>query len=114
VLAASESEDIGKVMAQVILIMPELHGLCGESAPPLSVVNVEVDSLGSSAVASTPPCLEPSQSLDFVDSEICELLVSLEAAIPGSSKEVACLFSEKATEGKIKKVKKYQEHKEKE
>jgi hypothetical protein len=39
--------------------------------------------------------------------ELCNLLVSLVAACPGSSKDIASLLSEKATMGKIKKVKDY-------
>jgi hypothetical protein len=54
VLDASESE----VIALLMLIMPELHELCGKSVPPLSIGHLEVDSLGSSAVASMPPSSE--------------------------------------------------------
>ena len=85
VLAASES----KVVAPVMLVMPELEGLCGESTPPLSLMHLEV-------ADSTPPSMEPGQPLVSVDSkalfakEISDLLVSLETAIPGSSKEITC------------------------
>jgi hypothetical protein len=41
-----------EVIALVMLIMPELQDLCGESSPPLSMVRVEVVSLGPSVVAS--------------------------------------------------------------
>ncbi|XBI98070.1 hypothetical protein VPH35_018335 [Triticum aestivum] len=38
--------------------------------------------------------------------KLCRLLTSLEAASPGSGKEIACLLAEEASTGKIKKVKK--------
>jgi hypothetical protein len=110
---AFESEDIVGVMALVMMIMPELQELCGESAPPLSMVHQEVDSLGSLVVASMPPALEPHQPLVFVDSEtlfakeFCDLLVSLEAASPGYGKEITSLLSGKDTGDNVKKVKEY-------
>jgi hypothetical protein len=100
-------------MALVMMIMPELQELCGELAPPLSMVHLEVDSLGSSVVASMPLALEPHQLLVSVDSEalfakdLCDLLVSLEAASPGYGKEIACLLLGKDTGDKVKKVKEY-------
>jgi hypothetical protein len=106
---SSESE----IMAPVMLVMPELQELHGESAPPLSMVHLEVDSLRPSSVASTPSSLVPSQPLVFVDSEILfaqelsDLLARLEKACPGSGKEIACLLSEKDTRDKIKKVQDY-------
>jgi hypothetical protein len=39
--------------------------------------------------------------------ELFDLLVSLEAASPGSAKEIACLLSEKPTGNKVKKVMEY-------
>ena len=50
VSAPLESE----ILAPVLLLMPELHELCGELAPPLLMVQLEVDSLGPSTVASLP------------------------------------------------------------
>ena len=64
VSAPPESE----ILAPVLLLMPELHELCGELAPPLSMVQLEVDSLGPSTVASLPPSQESSQPV-FTDSE---------------------------------------------
>jgi hypothetical protein len=72
-------------------------------------------------VATTPPIVEPSQSLDMANEEgvlapnfedlfgreLCSLLVSLEAVSHGSSKEIAHLLTEKFATGKIKKVKEY-------
>jgi hypothetical protein len=97
-------------------IMPELNELCGES----SVASmVELGSLESMAVAMTslPPV---SEEPDFVDNrgvlapnsealfgkELCDLLLSLEAAIPGYGKEIACVLAGKASKGLIKKVEK--------
>jgi hypothetical protein len=58
-MTASESVVKGPVM----VIMPELQELCGESAPPLSMVLPEVDSIGPSLVASMSPSPEPSYPL---------------------------------------------------
>jgi hypothetical protein len=95
-----------EIVAPVMLVMPELQELHGESAPPLSMVHLEVDSLGPSNVASMPSSLEPSQPILF-EKELGDLLVRLETACPGSSKEIACLLSKKDTGDKIKKVKDY-------
>ena len=54
VSAPPESE----ILAPVLLLMPELRELCGELAPPLSMVQLEVDSLGPSIVTSLPPSQE--------------------------------------------------------
>jgi hypothetical protein len=34
VSVAYESEDVGKILALLMEIMPELHELCGEPSPP--------------------------------------------------------------------------------
>jgi hypothetical protein len=61
-----------------------------------------------------------SEELDFVDTggvlapnsealfgkELCDLLVSLEVANPGYGKEIACVLTEKASKGLIRKVEK--------
>jgi hypothetical protein len=66
VLAASTCKDIAGGIAPVMLIVPELQELCRESSPSPSMVYLEVDSLGPSAVAcATIP--ELIQSLAFVD-----------------------------------------------
>jgi hypothetical protein len=64
-----------EVMAPVMLIMLELLDLCGDSAPSLLMVQLDVDSLGTSAVASISPSLE--QMLVSVEShaslqELCD------------------------------------------
>jgi hypothetical protein len=74
------------------------------------MVHNEVDSLGPLEVASATPSFEPSKSLvsEAVSAkELFNLLVTLEVAIPGSSKEIASLLSEKAAGDKIKSVKEY-------
>jgi hypothetical protein len=129
----SPSEDIVVIMAPVMqIIMPELQNLCGEASPSpsLSMVQQQLDSLGTSSVVSTPPLVDLSQPLDFVDhgakvteagalapnsealfiEELHNLLVSFEVAIPGSGKEIASLLAGKTTMGDIKKVKEYFKH----
>jgi hypothetical protein len=116
---ASEHEEIDGILAPVMHIMPELQELLVEHSPPSMI--------GSLAVSSTPPPVELSQPLDFVDGgekvneaatlapnsdalfakELCDLLASLEVASLGSGKAIACLLAEKATEDKIKNVKEY-------
>jgi hypothetical protein len=49
--------------------------------------------------------LVPSPDALFAN-ELCGLLVSLEAASPGYSKEIACVLADKASEDMIKKVEK--------
>jgi hypothetical protein len=127
--AVSECEGIAAIMAPVLHIMPELQELCGEPSPSSSLptMHLQVDLLGVSVVAPAAPSMDLDQPLDFVDrvgrsnvavalapssdalfaKELCNLLVSLEAASPGSGKEIASLLSEKATTGKIMKVKEY-------
>jgi hypothetical protein len=106
-------------VAPVMLIMPEQQEICGEPSPQ-SMVHLKEDSTGT-FVASTPPIVEPSQSLDMANEEgvlapnsedlfgreLCSLLVSLEAVSYGSSKKIAHLLTEKSATGKIKKVKEY-------
>jgi hypothetical protein len=98
----SESEG----MATVMLIMLELLDLCGDSAPSLLMVQLEVDSLGTSAVASMSPSLE--QMLVSVESlaslqELCDLLISLEITYPRCGK-IVFLLSRKDTVDKIRRV----------
>jgi hypothetical protein len=110
VSSASESKVTAEVRGPVMMIMPELQKLCGESSPPLSMLHLEEDTLGASEVASTVPSLEPSQPLvseTLFAKELNDLLIRLEEASPGSGKEIARLISEKDTEGKIKRVKEY-------
>jgi hypothetical protein len=57
----SQPEDIVVIMAPVMQIMPELQTLCGEPSPsPLSMVQQQLDSLGTSSVVSTPPLVDIS------------------------------------------------------
>jgi hypothetical protein len=115
---AYESEDTDEIMTPVMEIMPELQELCGKPSPSMSMV--ELGSLESVAVAMTslpPASAEPN----FVDTggvlapnskalfrkELCDLLVSLEAANLGYGKDIACVLMGKASKGLIRKVKKY-------
>jgi hypothetical protein len=110
VSSASESKVTTEVRGPVMMTMPELQKLCGESCPPLSMLHREEDTLGASEVASTAPSLEPSQPLvseTLFAKELNDLLIGLEEVSPGSGKEIARLISEKDTEGKIKRVKEY-------
>jgi hypothetical protein len=120
VLVGSECEDIDVIMP-VIQIMPDLQELCEGLSPPLSMVHLQVDSLVTSEVASTPPLVEASCCGDKVIEssalapnsdalfarELGDLLARLEAASPGSSKEIARLLEDKSSRGKIQKVKEY-------
>jgi hypothetical protein len=97
-------------------MMPELKELCGESS---MASMVELGTLESVPVATTylPP---PSKEPDFADiggvlapnfealfgKELCDLLVSLEAANPGYGKEIACVLAGKASKDLIRKVEK--------
>ena len=84
-----------------------------QGTPPLSMMHLEVDTFGPSAVTSLPPSLVPNQSPCVVDSEalfakeLCSLLASLEMASPGSGKEITYLLSRKDAGDKMKKVKEY-------
>jgi hypothetical protein len=111
---ASKCKGIDGIMVPVMKIMPELQELCGEPSSPTSMVQ-------TSAVASTPHpvmlshhdekvieacALDPNSEALFAR-ELCDLLASLEVAIPGSRKEIACLLAEQTSRDKIQKVKDY-------
>ena len=68
---ASGSEVVVEVVAPVLQIMPELQKLCGEPTSPISMVlPMEMESLGGALTmpnATSPPLLEPSQPLAFVE-----------------------------------------------
>jgi hypothetical protein len=123
---AYECEDIDEIIVPVMKIMPELHELSGEPSPPLSMEHLQVVSLGTPMVASASPSMEPSHLGDKVDEtsalalnseaisrELRDLVAGLESAIPGSSKEIACLLAEKTSGAKIQKVKEYLRNKKK-
>jgi hypothetical protein len=46
---------LSEVTTPMMLVMPELQELCGESVPPRLMVHLEVDYLGPTEVASIPP-----------------------------------------------------------
>jgi hypothetical protein len=65
----SECESIAIIMALVLHIM--LRTCVGSEplpSPPLSMMHLQVDSLGVSAVSPTTPSVDLDESLDFVDS----------------------------------------------
>jgi hypothetical protein len=119
VLENAENVVITEVVAPILQVMPELQELCGESS---MVLPMELGSLEACAVAMTPspPPLKPCQAPAIVESggvlapnsealfgkELCDLLVSLEAASPGYGMEIASVLARKASEAIIKKVEK--------
>jgi hypothetical protein len=50
---------------------------------------------------------------EAISRELRDLVAGLESAIPGSSKEIACLLAEKTSGAKIQKVKEYLRNKKK-
>jgi hypothetical protein len=103
------------------VVVPELQQqeLCGESFTelPTKLGSLEVS---TAAMTSSLPSCEPCQRPAFVDSgevltpnsevlfgkEICDLLIGLEAAIPGYGKDIACVLTGKASDAMIRKVEK--------
>jgi hypothetical protein len=126
-LPAASMSEVAEVASPVLQIMPELQELCGDSlvVPPL-----EMGSLEALAVTTTPspPSSEPCQSLAYVGcegldtsseacvlapnsealfrKELCNLLVSLEAASPGYGMEIVSILAKNASEDVIRKVEK--------
>jgi hypothetical protein len=60
VSVAYESKDADEIMAPVMEIMPMLQESCGKPSPSMSMLHLQVDSFGTSMVASTPPPVDPS------------------------------------------------------
>lgn len=73
-------EDIDGIMP-VIQIMPDLQELCEDRSPPLSLVHLQVDSLATLEVASTPPPMEACRSGGNIVEE--------DALVLGSSEDLA-------------------------
>jgi hypothetical protein len=98
-----ESEVTDGLMAPMMLIMPELQELWEESVPPQSMVHKEVDSLGVSGVPSMKPSFAPSKPLvseAFFAEVLCDLLITWEAAIPGSRKRFLAFCQSRLRETK--------------
>jgi hypothetical protein len=70
---AYESEDADEVIAPVMEIIPKLHKLCGKPSPSMLMLHLQVDPLGTSMVASTPPPVKPSYIGDKIMRELREL-----------------------------------------
>jgi hypothetical protein len=103
-----EGEAISVVMAPVVQIMPELRELCTSPSLPLSVEH-KVDSpttLSSpeqSDEVSTPiPPSMPDNPDALFATELCDILNSLEAAILGYGRAIACLLRGTTIKGKSK------------
>jgi hypothetical protein len=105
------TESIATVVPPELEIMPELQELCESSSLPLSMEHVKVDSLMTlsfperSDVASAPVAPLPTLSPDALFAkELCDVLIKLEAAIPGCGRAIACLLTGTEIKGKGKKV----------
>jgi hypothetical protein len=110
-LVASKSEGMDGALAPVQII-PELNELCGES----SVIPLLESGSFEAVVVTTSPSRLPV-SLDSggvlvrrseatFAKELCRLLASLEMASSGYGKDIACVLAGKASEDRIKKLKK--------
>jgi hypothetical protein len=108
-LSSAGGEAIATVVAPVVQIMPELRELCTIPTLPLSVEHKKVDSpttLSSheqldEVSAPIPPSMLDNPDALFVK-ELCDILSSLEAAIPRCGRAVACLLNETPIKGKSK------------
>ncbi|KAM0891486.1 hypothetical protein ACQ4PT_026382 [Festuca glaucescens] len=118
----AEGEAISVVMASVLQTMPELQELCGSPSLPLSKVvlpatscvipnspmlgeKLEVNSPEHSDVASVTIPPPPTHNSDVLfTKELCDLLSSVEIAIPGCGRAIAFLLTGTSTKGKSKKV----------
>lgn len=127
-LVPSTAEGEAMAVAPVLQIMPDLQELCVSPSLPLSVEHLKVDLPVISCVqpdsdsplsgeqlevnspeqsdvtfASTPP--SPSHNSDVLFAkELCDLLSSVEVAIPGCGRAIACLLTGTKIKGKGKKV----------
>uniref|UniRef100_A0A453Q279 CCHC-type domain-containing protein n=1 Tax=Aegilops tauschii subsp. strangulata TaxID=200361 RepID=A0A453Q279_AEGTS len=84
---ASGSEVVVEVVAPVLQIMPELQKVCGEPTSPISMVlPKEMGPLGENlvmSIATSPPSLEPIQTLDFVDCGGLDATIALSPEVVG-------------------------------
>ena len=111
ILPTAESEANGTVVAPVMQTMPKLQVVCVSPALPVSVEHIDVD---SSLTMSSPKRSEvdsrpiPSPSTHNADvlfaKELCNLLSSVEVAIPGCGRAIACLLTGSTIKGKNKKM----------
>lgn len=120
--STAEGEAISVVVASILQTMPEIQELCGSPSLPLSKVvlpatscvipdsptlggHLEVNSPECSDVTyvTIPPPLTHNSDVLFAK-EFCDLLTSVEIAIPGCGRAIACPLMGKSTKGKSKKV----------
>jgi hypothetical protein len=109
--SATEGEAIDDVVAPVLQVMPDLQELCASPSLPLSVERVKVDSSmilcspeGSDVTSTSIP---PSPALNpdaLFAKELCDVLSSLEDAVPGCGRAIACLLIGSTIKSKSKKV----------
>jgi hypothetical protein len=97
--STAEGDAIAAVVTPVLQIMPDLQDILGSSTLPVSMEHMEVDSaptlcsLGSSDVISAPHPPPPALNQDALFAkELCDVLSSLEAAIPGCGRAIACIL----------------------
>jgi hypothetical protein len=110
-LSTAEGDAIAAVFTPVLQIMPDLQDILGSSALPVSMEHMEVDSastlcsLGSSDVIPAPHPPLPALNQDALFAkELCDVLSSLEAAIPGCGRAIACILTGTTIKRKSKKV----------
>jgi hypothetical protein len=106
-----EGETVTDVVAPVLQIMPDLQDLCARPSLPLSVEHVKEDSPVTlcsherSDVSSVP--FPPPSALNpdaLFAKELCDVLSSLGAAVPGCGRALACLLTGSTLKSKSKKV----------
>jgi hypothetical protein len=125
-VSTSEGETINVVVAPVLQIMPGLQEICASPTVPLSVEGMQMDLPASSCaqpvsdsplsqeqlevnpsvqsdVTSVPIPPPPPHDRDVLFAkELCDLLSSVEAAIPGCGRAIACLLTGTTLKGKGK------------
>jgi hypothetical protein len=109
--SATEGGAIDDVVAPVLQVIPDLQELCANPSLPLLVERVKVD---SSVIFCSPEGLDvtstsipPSSALNLdalFANELCGVLSSLEAAVPGCGRAIACLLTGSTIKSKSKKA----------
>jgi hypothetical protein len=109
--SATEGEAIDDVVAPVLQVMPDLQELCANPCLPLSVECVKVDSSvilcfpeGSDVTSTSISTIVGSYLDALFAKELCDVLISLEATVPGCGRAIACLLTGSTIKSKSKKV----------